>query len=157
VLAGRPAPRHNRAVEAPDDSDLQRQIDELAALVAANHTDIQSLTARADASQARADLAERRADAAEQRADQMEARSALDRELIAELQADGMLGHEHVAQLETALVASRVIGAAIGILMASRNIGQDEALTVLKGASQRSNVKMRDVAATIVAGADAIK
>ena len=77
--------------------------------------------------------------------------------MISELQADGVLGQEHVAQLETALVSSRVIGAAIGILMASRNIDQDEALTVLKGASQRSNTKMRDVAATIVAGADASK
>ena len=86
----------------------------------------------------------------------MEARSTVDRELIAELRADGILSREHVADLEAALVSSRTIGAALGILMASRHIGQEEALVVLKGASQRSNTKMRDLAETIVAGADAL-
>jgi len=146
----------------PEESDPQQQINELAAVVAANRVDIDGLTARAAASQDRADVAERRADvseeraaAAEVRADETEARSVVDHEMIAELQAEGLLSHDHVAQLETALVSSRTIGAAIGVLMASRKIGQEEALTVLKGVSQRSNTKMREVAETIVAAADA--
>jgi hypothetical protein len=118
---------------------------------------VAALTRRADASHERADAAEARADAAERRVDEAEARSAIDRELLAELQADGVLSREHVADLQTALVTSRVIGAALGILMASRNIGEAEALTVLKVASQRSNTKMRTLAETIVAGAVAIK
>jgi hypothetical protein len=138
-------------------SDLQRQIDELVAAVAANRSDIAGLSQRADASQERADESDRRANAAERRADEAEARSAVDREMIAELQADGVLRREHVADLEAALVTSRSIGSALGILMASRNIGQEEALSVLKGASQRTNTKMRVLAETIVAGADAIK
>ena len=125
--------------------DLQRQIDDLVTSLAASRKDIEVLAERADASQARADAAERRAD-------QMEARSLVDREL----QAEGVLGREHVADLEKALVSSRTIGAALGILMASRNIGQQEALLILKGASQRSNTKMRVLAQTIVSGADAL-
>lgn len=127
--------------------DLQRQIDELVATVKKNRDDIQGLTVRADA----ADL---RADAAQDRADDLEARSVVDRELIAELQADGSLRQEHVAELETALASSRTIGAALGILMASRNIGQAEALSVLKETSQRTNTKLRELAETLVRGTE---
>jgi ANTAR domain len=129
-------------------NDLQSQIDELIALVEANRSRIQRLTQRADA-------AEERADVAHARADGMEARSVLDRELIAALQADGVLRQEHVDELQAALVSSRTIGAALGILMASRNIGQDEALHVLKETSQRTNTKLRDLAQTLVSGVDA--
>jgi hypothetical protein len=144
-------------VDLRTDADLQRQIDELVAAVARNRADLDELTSRADASQDRADAAEHRADAAQRRADDMEAKSLVDREMIAELQADGVLSRQHVEHMEAALVTSRTIGAAIGILMASRNIGQEEALALLKGASQRSNTRMRDLAETIVSGADAIK
>ena len=151
---GRPpfAPRFrdNEPMTDQRSSDLQRQIDELVAAVAMSRANIAGLTQRAEASQQRADESERRADEAE-------ARSAVDREMIAELQADGVLSREHAADLEAALVTSRSIGSALGILMASRNIGQEEALLILKGASQRTNTKMRVLAETIVAGADAIK
>ena len=127
--------------------DLQRQIDDLVAMVEINRGAIRGLTERADA----ADL---RADAERQRADDMEARSIVDRELIAELQADGVLHQGHVAELEVALVSSRTIGAALGILMASRDIGQAEALEVLKETSQRTNTKLRDLAETLVSGTE---
>ena len=136
------------ADEAPP--DLQRQLDALAKAMAANTDKIDALSRRADAS-------DMRADAASVRVDSIEAQGRLDREILAELQADGVLNREHVANLEAALVASRTIGAALGILMARRNVGLEQALSVLKDASQRSNTKMRDLAATIVAGADAIK
>ena len=128
--------------------DLQRQIDDLIALVEANRGRIQGLTHRADAAEVRADLADARAN-------DMEARSMFDRELIAALQADGVLREEHVDELQAALVSSRTIGAALGILMASRNIGQEEALHVLKETSQRTNTKLRDLAETLVSGVDA--
>jgi hypothetical protein len=129
----------NALVNAPYD-DLQRQIDELVATVKKSRDDIQGLT--------------RRADAAQDRADDLEARSVIDRELIAELQVDGTLRQEHIAELETALASSRTIGAALGILMASRNIGQAEALGVLKETSQRTNTKLRDLAETLVRGTE---
>jgi AmiR/NasT family two-component response regulator len=71
--------------------------------------------------------------------------------MIATLQADGILSRDHVAQLEEALISSRSIGAAIGILMASRQVSQDQAFLVLKEASQRSNRKLHDLAAELVA------
>lgn len=128
-------------------TDLQRQIDELVSVVTVNRGDIDGLIARADQAQVRAD-------AANLRADRLEERSALDRELIAELQAEGVLDREHVAELQAALVSSRTIGAAIGILMANRQVGQDDALTILKETSQRTNTKLRDLAETLVANAE---
>jgi hypothetical protein len=135
---------------ADDDPDMQRQIDELVALLATNTARIDSLQNRADASEARADIAEQRADVSEQRADEMQAESLVDREMIAEMQADGVLSRDHVAQLEKALISSRVIGAAVGILMASRQVNQDRAFEMLSEASQRSNRKLRDLAADLV-------
>ncbi|WP_243060678.1 ANTAR domain-containing protein [Nocardioides sp. SR21] len=142
-----------------DETDLQRQIDELVAQIEVNSAEIDTLTHRADAADARADaaesrgyVAEARADASHARADLMEARLELDRQLIAELQADGVVSREHAVQLERALLSSRVIGMAIGILMASRNVDQDDALALLKGASSRTNRPMRELAASIVAG-----
>ena len=128
-------------------TDLQRQIDELVSVVTVNRGDIDGLIERADQAQVRAD-------AANLRADRLEERSALDRELIAELQAEGVLDREHVAELQAALVSSRTIGAAIGILMANRQVGQDDALTILKETSQRTNTKLRDLAETLVANAE---
>jgi hypothetical protein len=125
-------------------TDLQRQIDELVTRVTVNRGDIDGLIERADEAQVRAE-------AATLRADHLEERAALDRELIAVLQADGVLNKEHVAELQAALVSSRTIGAAIGILMANRRVGQDDALTILKETSQRTNTKLRDLAETLVA------
>ena len=123
--------------------DLQRQIDQLVASVKSNRDDIQGLVERAT-------RAEFRADAAQDRADDLEARSIIDRELIAALQADGVLHQEHVTELQAALTSSRTIGAALGILMSSRNLTQEEALVVLKETSQRTNTKLRDLAQTLV-------
>ena len=124
-------------------AELRREIDELVAQVKRNRDAIQGLTERAHA----ADL---RADAAHDRADDLEARAVVDRELIAELQTDGVLRQEHVAELEAALISSRTIGAAIGILMGSRGLDQVDALKVLKETSQRTNTKLRDLAQTLV-------
>lgn len=55
-------------------------------------------------------------------------------------------------QLEAALESRAVIEQAKGILMAQRDCGPDEAFEMLRRASQRENVKLRDVAQRIVAG-----
>lgn len=107
---------------------FQEQLDDLAGLIAANASDIDALVKRADES----DL----------RQDESEAQAALDRDILATLQIDEELTRSQVAQLEQALRTSRVIGAAIGMVMNSRQVSQDEALTVLKQASSRSNVKL---------------
>ena len=54
--------------------------------------------------------------------------------------------------LETALGSRDVIGQAKGLLMARQDISSDEAFAVLRNASQRLNIKLRDVADNVVTG-----
>lgn len=56
----------------------------------------------------------------------------------------------HDEQMEEALQSRDLIGQAKGILMAREGINADEAFDMLRRASQRLNVKLRDVAAGIV-------
>jgi hypothetical protein len=168
---------------AEENDELRQLIDALTEQVKSGHADIAALMRRADASDARAeasdvraDRAEARADASEARADKAEARAdqsdvradigdvrvnrieaavLADREIIAELQADGEVSREHTKQLQEALRSTRVIGAAIGMLMVSRNLTQDQAFDVLKKASQNSNQRLRDIARLMVEGDEA--
>ena len=133
-----------------DGQDLQAQIDALSEQVKDGHVAIKALQSEADAAKDRADRSEARADATDIRIDGIEAAAALDRELIAQLQADGIVSREHAAQMESALQSSRTIGTAIGILMEGRDIGQDEAFTVLKTVSRNANRKLREVAQEMV-------
>ncbi|QHC31867.1 MULTISPECIES: GAF and ANTAR domain-containing protein [unclassified Streptomyces] len=50
------------------------------------------------------------------------------------------------AQLEQAVATRHVIGEAMGILMGSRDLTEDQAFAVLRRYSQDKNVKLRDVA-----------
>ena len=104
-----------------------------------NRANIDALVARADKSDARAD--------------DLEGRIEIDQELIAELQGEGVLSREHAAQMEQALKSSRTIGAAHGMIMASRHVCEDEAFTILRTASQNYNRKLRDLAHELVASA----
>jgi AmiR/NasT family two-component response regulator len=45
-----------------------------------------------------------------------------------------------------------MIGQAKGVLMAQHGIGSDEAFQMLREASERANIKLRDVAAKVVDG-----
>ncbi len=117
--------------------DLQAQIDALVQRVTANRSDIEALMSRADEADARAD--------------RIEANSQFDRDLIAELQHDGLLSQENAAQMEEALKSSRIIGAAIGVVMASRGVSDAEAFAILKKASNDSNRKLRELAADLMA------
>ena len=57
---------------------------------------------------------------------------------------------ERADHLQVALETNREIGAAIGILMATRNLSRDAAFTVLRVASQDTNRKLSAVAADVV-------
>lgn len=142
---------------ASTNEELQRQIDAMARQIRINRGDIDALERRADVAEIRADATdlrvhatELRAEEAHTRADASEAQSVLDRDMIAALQRDGVLSQEHRAQMEEALKSSRKIGAAVGIIMASRDLSEDEAFAVLQTASQRSNRKLRELATELV-------
>ena len=60
---------------------------------------------------------------------------------------------ERERNLEAALSSRSVIDQAMGVLMAQARINADEAFHVLRRRSQTANVKLRDVAATLIAEA----
>jgi hypothetical protein len=128
---------------------LQEQIDDLVRQMVTNRSDIEALEDRAQE-------AERRAARFEARADASEARAQIDRDMIAELQRDGVVSQEHAAQLEHALRSSRVVGAAIGLIMSSRQVAEEDAFRILRSASNDSNRKVRDLAAELVDSANKI-
>ena len=139
------------------DGDWQEQLDDLRRRVEANRGDIDGLQDQADQARHRADESTMRAAAQEARADanherigRLEDRADVDQKLIAELQADGTVTAEHAAHLEEALRSSRKIGAAIGIVMARRKVGETEAFSMLVNASQNTNRKLRRVADEVV-------
>ena len=58
----------------------------------------------------------------------------------------------HDEQMEEALQSRDVIGQAKGMLMAREGVSADQAFDMLRRASQRLNVKLRDLAAGMVSG-----
>jgi AmiR/NasT family two-component response regulator len=60
---------------------------------------------------------------------------------------------ERERNLEAALSSRSVIDQAMGVLMAQARISADEAFDVLRRRSQTANVKLRDLAATVIAEA----
>jgi hypothetical protein len=57
---------------------------------------------------------------------------------------------DQAANLQAALDNSREIGAALGILMAHHKITQDDAFLLLRAASQKLHIKVRELAADVV-------
>jgi GAF domain-containing protein len=57
---------------------------------------------------------------------------------------------EQVSGLEQAVASNRAIGTAIGILMATHRIDQDEAFELLRTVSQRTNRKLREIADEVI-------
>ena len=75
--------------------------------------------------------------------------------ILASFASVALSGAGHAAraeQLEVGMATNREIGAAVGILMATHNITQDQAFELLSNASQRLNRKLRDIASGIVRG-----
>jgi hypothetical protein len=61
---------------------------------------------------------------------------------------------EKVEQLEEGIRTRQVIGEAVGIVMATRQVNADEAFEILKTISQHTNVKLKEVAAGLVERVD---
>ena len=61
---------------------------------------------------------------------------------------------EKVEQLEQGIRTRQVIGEAVGIVMATRQVNADEAFEILKTISQHTNVKLKEVAAGLVERVD---
>lgn len=141
--------------ELPDaDSERERRFQELSSRVEANHHEIEELARRADASNDRVSTSEEASAEYGHRISQLEDRTEIDRELIAQLQVDGLLAMEHAANLEEALRSARLIGAAMGVVMADRKVTEADAFLILKRASQRANLKLRVLAEDVVRSGD---
>lgn len=67
----------------------------------------------------------------------------------ASLALDRAQEHESTRHLEQALDSSRAISTAVGILMASRGLTEEQAMLLLRHASQRMNRKVADLARTV--------
>jgi GAF domain-containing protein len=59
---------------------------------------------------------------------------------------------DRLDHLTQGLATRQEIGQAVGLLMAQRGCTAEESFALLKGASQRSNEKLRDVAARMISG-----
>ena len=66
--------------------------------------------------------------------------------------AVAMSSAKHQEQMEEALRSRDVIGQAKGILMARQEVSEEQAFDMLRRASQRLNVKLREVAERVAAG-----
>jgi GAF domain-containing protein len=70
---------------------------------------------------------------------------------VAGLALAGLAAAEESSQLSAALDSNRLIATAVGLMMAKQKLSRLAAYERLKAASQRSNIKMRDLAASIIA------
>jgi hypothetical protein len=136
------------------DGGLDRQVEQLQAQVLANSAKIHALQAGADESAERAHFREDLADQDRQRIDVLEGQVDVDHKLILELQAEGLVNAELADHLLLALRSSRLIGAAIGIVMASWKVNEATAFEMLRLASQKANRKLRILADELVQTGD---
>ena len=134
--------------------ELGARVDELSGRTAADHAAIDALLGRAGQAGRRADAGDAQATQERARIAELERRAETDRSLIADLQADSLSSKEHAANLEEALRTSRRIGAAVGILMCHRTIGEQEAFELLRRASMDTNRKLHVVADDVVSNGD---
>ena len=130
--------------------ELQDQLDSLREQVSVNRGEIDALREGAKEASQRADVSEAHADDSDLRLDDLEDAVDLDRAMIVELQAKGLVSTEHAAQLQEALLSARTIGAAVGLVMANRLVTEAEAFALLVRASQHTNRKIRLLARDLV-------
>ena len=155
--------------DQPDEkSNVQGQLDDLRSRANAADQRASASESRADKAELRADDSATRADAVDGRTDEEDERARDDRrrladvegrldvheEMIAELQAEGLVSTERAAHLEVALKTARTIGAAMGMVMAHYSVSEAGAFDLLKNASQDSNRKLRVVAEEVVRTGD---
>ena len=77
-------------------------------------------------------------------------RSSSDADLVARLSAALIAAREESVQLRAAQESNRDIGVAMGILMSRHAITREQAFDALRSVSQRSNLKLRDVARDVI-------
>ncbi|WP_374969659.1 ANTAR domain-containing protein [Terrabacter sp. BE26] len=135
--------------------NVEARVENLSASVAVNRDDIDALLAGGARADRRADAGEALAADDRRRIHELEVRADVDREVLAELQMEGLIAKEEAAHLKEALRSSRMIGAALGIVMADRRVNQEVAFEVLRKASSLSNRKLRAVAEDLVLTGDA--
>jgi AmiR/NasT family two-component response regulator len=70
--------------------------------------------------------------------------------VIDQLHAQIRSAEDRAAGLERALTSNRRIGMAVGILMARHQLTEDKAIAVLKCHSQQHNIKLRELAETVI-------
>ena len=142
--------------DRPDgDSEVREQLEDLRSRANAADRRASASESRADEAESRADDSANRADAAAGRTDVEDERSKDDHrriaeiegrvdvhdEMIAELQAEGLVSSEQARNLEIALQTARTIGAAVGIVMTRYRVSEVGAFELLKKASQEGNRK----------------
>lgn len=69
---------------------------------------------------------------------------------LAELRVRVQSAEDRAAGLERALASNRRIGMAIGILMSQHRLTEHQAIAVLTAHSQHHNVKVRELAETVI-------
>ena len=67
------------------------------------------------------------------------------------LKSDSLEQFLHELAPRSSIVSRAVIDQALGVIMASERCPQDRAFAILRSVSQNKNIKLRDLAATIVA------
>ena len=70
--------------------------------------------------------------------------------VLDQLQARIRSAEERAAGLQRALASNRRIGMAVGILMCQRRLTEDQAIALLKTHSQHCNIKVRELAETVI-------
>jgi AmiR/NasT family two-component response regulator len=86
----------------------------------------------------------------------MAAEGVADRELIAALASEGIAGRKQLEEVKAALIVSRRIGAATGVLMGTRHISEDKAFEQLRDECDRSNRSLSEVADEVCESAGVI-
>ena len=85
---------------------------------------------------------------------ELQAGGVVDRGVIEHLLSDGLIDRNKIQNLEAALVSARRIGAAIGIVMASHKVTEDQAFMILRRASETTSRKLRVVADDVLLTGD---
>ncbi|HJQ00641.1 MAG TPA: ANTAR domain-containing protein [Jatrophihabitans sp.] len=80
----------------------------------------------------------------------LRAQGDIDQHLIAELEAQAIIDRSQIENLALALNNARRIGAALGIIMYSYKVTEDQAFTTLRIASQHTHRKLRDIAEDVL-------
>lgn len=135
-----------RRLRAGECEELRNRLAANEAAVAALEWQMAAVEGRANHANQQASDSDTRAQSDRDRIGTLEGPVDVHALLIAELQAEGLVGAEREANLELALRSSRTIGAAIGIVMVKADVREFEAFQILRKVSMDRNKKLRDLA-----------